>query len=138
MVSSEQRLRIEILSAVTPMCGELLAVVTMAEAIRRRRLNVRSSAVAPHDGGAQRAQFGTTPLEFAGGLPTRCWIDLWDAAATDTPSGFLGKIDLPLATTRLGVPHLIQRNLLHGGPMRVRLRLDAITASEPALQGLPD
>jgi hypothetical protein len=124
----EQVLRIELIDAFTP-ADELVVVVTVAEAMKRRRLSARSRASTAErlpaaDGALQRrTTFGAT-LEYVG-TPSRCWVDVWNAAAApNAPDGFLGKIEVPLAGTRIGVPHLVQRNLLHGGPLRVRVRLD--------------
>lgn len=118
----EEVLQVELLDAVTP-ARELLAIVTLAEPIRRRRLNARSTSAVPH-AGAHRAAWagGAGSFEFSSGELVRAWVDVWDASTPlGAQEGFLGKVDLPLDTTRAGVPHLVQRQLLHGGQLRVRL-----------------
>lgn len=112
------RVAVELLDARVPV-AVATAIVTLAEATRRRRHNVVSSPTV--DGTVTWNKTITSDS-----LPTSCWVDLWDASLANSPDGFLGKVQIPLATTRVNVPHFVQGNLLHGGIARVRITLRRI------------
>ncbi|KAG8463293.1 hypothetical protein KFE25_004804 [Diacronema lutheri] len=114
--------RVEVLDALSA-AREVLAVITFAEPLGRRRLSARSTMAEAHDGAQQRAVWrgGAGAVEFRG-APLRVWVDVWDAQASPRgANAFLGKVDVPLDAARVGVPLLLQRPLLRGGLMRVRL-----------------
>lgn len=120
--AEECALVVELLDALVDV-ESAVAVLTVAETTRRRRFNAQSSRA--RDG--KKEVVWNHSFACSARHPTGCWIDVWDAAKEQSPDGYLGKINLPLDSTRPGVPHFVQANLLQGGPLRARLRVDPVT-----------